>query len=129
MGRRKKDDGTYLLAVGLFGAGWLVCNAVKVLFSMPKIPNSPPQSIVTDEDNEFAAFVFGIFFLIISLLLVWYSEIFVPLFAVPLISFIIGFSYRRKRLKKKVLQQKIPFVSNNAPAVKQDLSGKGSKRK
>ena len=129
MGRRKKDDGTFLLALGLFGAGWLACKAAKALFSMPKIPNPPPQSILTDEDNEFVAFVFGIFFLIISLLLVWCSEIFVPLFAVPLISFIIGFSYRRKRLKKKVLQQKIPFVSNKAPMVKQDLSGKGSKRK
>ena len=64
MGRRKKDDDTFLLALGLFGAGWLACKAAKALFSMPKIPNPPPQSIVPKEqENEYTALSGGIFFL------------------------------------------------------------------
>ena len=129
MGRRKKDDDTFLLALGLLGAGWLACKAAKALFSMPKIPNPPPYTIPKDEENETIAFVIGIFFLIVAGLFSLLDKIFVPFLTVPLICFILGFVYRSKRLKKKMLQQKQPFISNKTPVAELNLLKKDLKKR
>ena len=120
MGRRKKDDGTYLLAVGLFGVGWLACKAAKALFSLPKIPNPPPSQIRVpqEDDNEWSAFCLGVFLLLFVGLLNLISDVFLPLFGFPVLCFVIGFVCRHKRLKKKRIQQNPPFVSNTAPVIK-----------
>ena len=119
VGRRKKDDDTFWLALGLFGAGWLACKAAKALFSMPKIPNPPPQTRVPQEDdNEWAVFLLGVLLLIIIGLLFLISDIFIPLFGFPVLCFVIGFVCRHKRLKKKRIQERPPFISNTAPVTK-----------
>ena len=119
MGRRKKDDGTFWLALGLYGAGWVVCKAVKCLFSLPKIPNPPPQSIVPKEqENEYAALSSGIFFLIVSIILILFSEKFALLLIIPLIFFTISYTCRHKRLKKEKIFKTDAgnqFISNKAP--------------
>ena len=86
MGRRKKDDDIFWLTLGLFGIGWLLCKTAKVLFSLPKISLSAPQTKVSALKTaekyvwSFEDFAYlSLFFTIIGIVAAAINEIFSPL--------------------------------------------------
>ena len=102
MGRRKKDDGTFWLALGLYGAGWVVCKAVKALFSMPKLPNPPVQQRLSNQnDCEAFEFVLGIILMVIVLVFLAILDVSAPCMLLGPIVFSAFFIYRYCKKKKK----------------------------